>query len=604
MKNNFYLIIIIVGLYSFKSYSQSVITNHLIYGKYSIGYKVFHTFDNSRTFFPKYDYYGNRTDTPIGRPMQISMWYPSNNSTTLSKMKYKDYIGYWASEIDFNKNTPKDKTAEIDNFIKNIDVSKQAVLKNLLNEDVLPFLNAEEIEDEFPIILYAPPMNTSATDNSIICEYLSSRGYIVLSVMAKGEFTLLQSRTKRDVHTQAEDLAFLLNFAKKRYKSEKIGVFGFSLGGLANIIFASKHKGIDATVSLDGSIMSQGWLNTIESSEFFDPEYFSSNLLLIGKNLKAPEQNPSTFFDAVKYADKALIRYDHDQHGYFSGINLLYEMMFNDNLPLDKKNKNYTFYAEMTRYVGDFFDQYLKDLSSFKEYSQKRYNHSFVFENGLRKPIDPSAIGQLIIDKGYDYTNKIINDVLYHKKNYLAELDWRELQRVSTILQNKKRLDEAIETLLLSNKAFPNWYLTNHALGELYLEKGENELSIKYFKNALKDNPRFTKSLEALKQLNEVAPNYHDFKINNLDKYLGKYLVDNKRFREIYLKNDKLYIASNYWDEPIELWPFSSNLFLVESNNPKYNMQILFHFDEKGNVTSLSIRGLNSGRLNDPNLKE
>ena len=187
-------------------------------------------------------------------------------------------------------------------------------------------------------------------------------------------------------------------------------------------------------------------------------------------------------------------------------------MIINDSLPLDEKGKNYAFYAEMTHYIGDFFDRYLKNLNTFKEYSQKRYNHSFVFEKGLKKPIDPSAIGQLIIDKGFNYTNKIINDILNHKENYLTELDWRELLRVSSILQSKKRLDEAIETLLLSNKAFPNWHLTNHALGELYLEKGEIELSIEYFKNALKDNPRFTKSLEALKKLNEV-----DFKNLTID---------------------------------------------------------------------------------------
>ncbi|WP_298265152.1 hypothetical protein [uncultured Lutibacter sp.] len=604
MKYNFLLIVITILINSLKANCQNEITKQLEYGEYPVGYKVIHTYDQSRSYLNKYDYYKARTNNPIGRPMQISVWYPAKKINFSKRMKYKDYIGYWASETDFKKNTPNNKIDAIKNFINQTETTKQNVITNLLNEKTHAFLNAEEVEKDFPIIIYAPPMNSSASDNSIICEYLASKGYIIFSVMAKGEYTLLQTRTLRDVHTQAEDLAYLLGFAKRKHKSEKIGTFGFSLGGLSNIIFASKNKDIDATISLDGSIMSQGWLDLIKKSEFYNPYDFSSNLLLIGKNLKNPEQNPSTFYDKVKYSNKALIRFNHNKHSYFSGLNLLYETTTNDSLSLSEKGMIYNFYIEMTSYIGDFFDANLKGFDSFKEKDKKLYEHSFTFEKGLKKPLNPSSIGQHISDNGFYYTEKIINEILKHEKEYLTKLDWRELLQTSLYLQNNARLDEAIETLLLSNKAFPNWYLTNYNLGRLYLEKGNKNKSVKYFKIALEDNPRHLESLNSLKLLNEKIPDYHLNKINNITPYLGKYIVDKKRNRRIYLEDNKLYLESNYWDEPLEIWPFTRTLFLVESDNPRYNMQILFELDEKKAVKSLSIRGLNSGRINSPNIKE
>jgi len=603
MKIFLYLTIIIISIHTSTANSQTVMTKHLTYGKLPVGYKVFHKYDNSRSFFSKYDYYGNRTNSSIGRPMQISLWYPAKNVNSSTKMTLNDYIEQSSSEIYFSRKTAEDRTATVSKFIENIDVHKKESIINLLSEKVYGYLNAEELGHDFPIIIYAPPMNTSAFDNYLICEFLSSKGYIVLSVMAKGEYGVLQSRTLRAVNTQAEDLAFLLDFAKNIYTNDKVGVFGFSLGGLANIIFASKNKAIDATVSLDGSVMSQGWLKEVESSEFYSPSEFTSNLLLIGKNLNSPKLNPSTFLDEVKYSDKALIRYDHDQHGYFSGINLLSSMILDDKLSLSEKNKNYAFYGEMTRYVGDFFDQYLKNEDSFKEYKQKGYDHSFNFQKGFRKPIEPKLIGPLIISKGFDYTEEVINATLKNEKDYLTKLDWRDLLSTSNTLRTDGRVDEAIETLLLSNSAFPNWYVTNFNLGKLYIEKGNISLGKKHLLVALKDNPKHIGSIDALKKINVAMTNYHDIKIQDITPYLGKYIVDEDKSRKLYISDKKLFLSSNYWKDPVELWPYSTDMFLVESDDSTSNMQILFQFDDKNNIKSLSIRGLNSGRINAPNLK-
>ncbi|WP_299366674.1 dienelactone hydrolase family protein [Winogradskyella sp.] len=603
MKYIFSLALSLISLINI--YAQNKITKHLEFGKYHIGYKVIHIYDHSRSYFSKYDYYGNRTEYPIGRPIQISIWYPSQKSKKSYSVLYQDYLGHTSSEIDFEKNTEKDRKTTIDTFINSIDgKSKQEQLKELLSSKTHAHFNGQELNIEFPIILYAPPMNTSAIDNSIICEFLASKGYVVLSTMSKGEYTQLHQRTIRSVNVQAEDLGFLLDYAQNNYATDKVGVFGFSLGGLANIIFASKNKSVDATVSLDGSIMSKGWLNDFKNSELYAPKAFTSNLLFIGKNLKAPNQNPSTFLDSVKYADKALIRYDIEEHSYFSGLYLLYGMINNTKLANTEKEMNYRFYAEMTEYIGYFFDEYLKGIENFKEYEHKSYDFSFSFEKGNRVPLNPNTVGQLIVDKGFSYVNTIIDSTLIYEKDYLSSFDWRSLVQTAKNLKSSYRIDESIQTLLLADKVFPSWYVIHNHLGKLYLEKKDIALAENHFRIALEDNPKDVKSLEALKQLKKSTPDYHVSKIEDIKPYLGKYIVDEERYREIYLKNGNVYLKSNYWDEPLVLWPYRTDLFLVESDNPGSNMQVLFQFNEKGAVVSMSIRGLNSGRINVPDQKE
>jgi len=600
----FSMIIIAFYFYGIQSYSQNRVTKYLEYGKYNIGYKVFHTYDYSRSYFPKYDYYGKRTNYKLGRPIQVSIWYPTLDNDISKKMKYRKYLEYTSSEIDFSKNNSKDRKKLITKIVQSTRDKNRIAFEELLNETINVYLEAKEIKNNFPVILYAPPKNTSAFDNSIICEYLASKGYLVLSTLAKGEYTELQGESVKSVHVQAEDLAFLLNFSKKISKSDKIGTIGFSRGGIANIIFAMKNKNIDATVSLDGSILSQGWLNDIEKSEYYNPKDFNSNILFITKNLRDPKLNPSTFYDSIKFSDKTFIRFDHDKHGYFSSFNLMYELLIDKKRTLLEKDNIYKFYAEMTEYVGEFLEENIKKEKVFKEHETKLFKHNFIYQKAKPRPLSPGSINQLILDKGFNYVRKIIDDILIYEPKYLKGISWRGLLRTSNILKNENKLDDAIGTLLLLNESFPNWYITHYSLGQLYLLKKNNKAAIAHFEKAIEDNPRHKKSLDELIKLNAETSDYHLNKLRDVKKYIGTYSVDKDRYRKIYIEKGKLYLFSNYWKSPLELWPYSKNIFLIESDDPRSSMQILFQFDDNNNVISLRTRGLNSGRIALPNMKK
>ena len=141
-------------------------------------------------------------------------------------------------------------------------------------------------------------------------------------------------------------------------------------------------------------------------------------------------------------------------------------------------------------------------------------------------------------------------------------------------------------------------------MAELYIRIDKKDIAIAHYKEALLDNPKHVNSIKALNELKVNFKDYHIQKINNLTPYLGTYRVDKKRYRKLYIEDNELYLYSNYWDKPLKIWPYSKELFLIEESEAKNNMQILFQFDKKGKVISLKTRGLNSGKIGEPNLKE
>ncbi|WP_286269938.1 hypothetical protein [Thalassotalea hakodatensis] len=607
MQNNKkFLPLIIVSIALF--YSQiSIASFHqaLPLGQYKVGFKLFHEYDKRRSFAPKYDYFGEETFSPIGRPMQVAMWYPGKSIADKKPLKYRDFTAFTSSEVDFARQAKGEREQHINSLLNSLPDRAKAGYIKFWQQLTRSYFNIEVAGDNFPVVLYAPPMNSSVHDNALLCEYLASHGYIVVSVAAKGEFTRLQQQLVNAAQVQALDLAYLWEFSQRFTRNKKVAVIGYSLGGLSNLIFANKNKDVDAVVSLDSSIMSQGWLEDVQTTSYYQPSELTAKLLMISKNMHQPSINPADFYQQVIFADKWLIRYDHNTHYYFSSEQLLLRMQF-DQFSADDKKAIIDFYADMSRYVLEFLDFSLLGKGDVVAHEQQAIKHSFEQVKANKQPLLPESITGLIIKKGYQYVRPILQDIKSYMPDYIGRLSWRNLNTTARELVQRGRVDEAISTLELSLEAFPHWYQTHVMLADLMLQKGMKKQAVTHYQSALKDHPTHQASIDALTALGIDYLVYKQRFIpdEELDKYIGKYIVDEQRFRKIYRENGSLFLFSNYWDKPLKLWPYENNLFLIESDDGQSNMQILFQFNEDGTVASLKTRGLNSGRIGDVNVKE
>jgi tetratricopeptide (TPR) repeat protein len=68
-------------------------------------------------------------------------------------------------------------------------------------------------------------------------------------------------------------------------------------------------------------------------------------------------------------------------------------------------------------------------------------------------------------------------------------------------LKGKKRLQEAIEVFNMNTEDFPNSWNAYDSLGEAYMENGDKELAVKYYKKSLELNPNNANAVETIKRL-------------------------------------------------------------------------------------------------------
>ncbi len=89
----------------------------------------------------------------------------------------------------------------------------------------------------------------------LICEYLASHGFYVISVPSAGPNSIERKDLGESILAQVEDMEFILDYIENKIKINysNIGLFGFSTGGLATAIFQMKHNNVKAIFSMDGS---------------------------------------------------------------------------------------------------------------------------------------------------------------------------------------------------------------------------------------------------------------------------------------------------------------------------------------------------------------
>ena len=221
-------------------------------GEYSVGFQLLEEQDYSRTVTG-----GTSSSTTHPRPVRAYLWYPARGSDNARRMRFGRYAeladeDIWPVEIAGN-------LREELRFSRRVLARSLAPesFETLLRQPVLAIENAKALEGPFPLIVigqglyYESPVAFAA-----LSEYLTGRGFVVATSPLVGTNSPLVRIDVQGLETQVRDLEFVIAQARRLsfVSQDKLGVFGFDMGGHAGSILAMRNPDVDAFVSVSSGV--------------------------------------------------------------------------------------------------------------------------------------------------------------------------------------------------------------------------------------------------------------------------------------------------------------------------------------------------------------
>jgi hypothetical protein len=148
-------------------------------GPHAVGVKIVQQYDRSRLYKKQIDLAtGEPAQGERTRPMQTLIWYPAARGG--QPVTYRQYLETMATEDEFARNAAEVKSMTDGRIDSNAGARRDALLREIARP-MLAVRDARAESGKFPVVIYAPSFSAPAVENTDLCEYLASQGYIVLS---------------------------------------------------------------------------------------------------------------------------------------------------------------------------------------------------------------------------------------------------------------------------------------------------------------------------------------------------------------------------------------------------------------------------------------
>lgn len=461
---------------------------------YQVGFNYYQAYDASR-------HYIINNDT-TSRPMLIHFWYPGDEPAEAGNSSFKNYIDLISIRENFNK--PASEVNEYSfNFVdayagfakQHLGIDTSITTQQLLDCPVAARYELELAKSpkKFPLIIYAPSNSKSSVQNHIICEYLASHGFMVISVGSAGSESLNRQHDQKSILAQVVDMEYILNYFEDSLKINytALGLMGFSSGGLATALFQMRNKKVKAVFSMDGG-QEYGAYIMLSRSEDFNLDKTDAPYCLLVNNYENFSIYP--FYNSVVSNKKYLFRMPYlDHNGFVS-----YWKFFGLCASNTDVNQICTSYDYISSTALAFFNAYLTPKP--KSGSQPDLN---IQASEYIKPVtgDNTLVAQVcntILTDSIDAAMRFIN------KNQEA-FQWKENELIilSRLLKDPN-IEASIQLLLWNQKMHPDSWQTLLELASAYKAKGDLAHAKETALKAQQLNPESSEIMALLNEMDEA----------------------------------------------------------------------------------------------------
>jgi dienelactone hydrolase len=485
-------------------------------GSHAVGVKVIQQYDQTRVYKTRVDLVtGEPVKGERARPIQALVWYPASPERGAKPVTYRDYMETMPTEDTFSLSTTEVKGLT-DKRINDNAGARRDVLLREMSQPMHAVRDARAQSGKFPVVVYAPSYSASAIENADLCEYLASHGYVVLSSPSLGAHTRPMTVDLDGAETQAGDIAYLVGYAATLPQADtsKVGVVGFSWGGLANVFAAAKDERIRAIVSLDGSLRGSPEFvdGGKDAARYVTPERVAVPLLYLGARPRTVEELNSnvtptsySFMNEMKYSDVYIVTLLPMTHGNFTsyGIRMSPDDSFGD-FTRDEISLAHSWAARYTRH---FLDAYLKSdaagLAFMNNTPAANQVPAHMMLTSVRRnqsnlaPTLENYVQQLAT-KGFDKAIPIYEQMAAHGKMF--KLGINESYAWGLQLYRLNRLEQAREIFRLADHLHPNYAFILSALAEMEAKTGQAEQAVKSYRHVVELDPNNADAKAYLKE--------------------------------------------------------------------------------------------------------
>ncbi|MBC7745005.1 MAG: dienelactone hydrolase family protein [Flavobacterium sp.] len=325
------------------------------------GFKVIRTVDSSRIYKPN----AAEKDYLRYRPLDIDLWYPAIKSDTNSIVLMRDLFGLFENRANYYtaSNAGKGLSQQIAKYF--CDYLKCSDTTKVLNYKTESIDNAKPKSGKFPLIIYLASYNGMGYENFKLFEELAKKGFVVASISSIGRYPGDMTMKKEDLMEQVNDALSTLKKLKQYSTIDftKIGLVGYSWGGLSASVVAARLPAAACIVSLDGSEFHHYGKEQEENKDFdeirFSPEFKNMRISVPYLRLESSPLINTVKYDSVYnfaekiFSEKEIIKIDSAQHEDFGCL----KSVVNES----GKCKNNIHYKTISKLTISFLEKYLMD---------------------------------------------------------------------------------------------------------------------------------------------------------------------------------------------------------------------------------------------------
>jgi len=471
---------------------QDCLASVMEFGPYGVGFTCYETYDDSRTYFLGED--------TISRPLLIHFWFPTKKEKTGDPLTFKDYIDLISQREDFGRSK-----SEIDNhsfyYVKGYSdfakgqfgIDTSVSTQYLLNSPVYAKTGAlvQNTGELFPLLIYAPSNSKASVQNHLLCEYLASHGFMIVSVASAGPNSIQRENMEESTMAQVLDMEYILRFCADSMKISysTLGLFGFSSGGNAMTIFQMRNTHVGAVLSLDGGQEYSEYLKLYEMPDF-DLSKADAPYLALVNNYEDFSIYP--LYHSIVSREKYLYRLPQLNHNGF----ISYWKYFASCSPSTIKHMAITSFEYLSECAEIFFRRYLKSdksalVCSFEKKIANQHiqvvKQDFSHVNNLYKAL-------------LDNDLKTAESLMEHHKDEL----FGGKNQVNILARMLSDNDMALWLYQSCVTYKPESWEAHYKLGNAYKGKGEILLAKKALFEAKKLSPENPAITELLNELNKM----------------------------------------------------------------------------------------------------